>query len=93
MVGSGPDQRSFGRQPRSGFDGNASMKVIVVNRHIVQSNRRQGRRDPPIRVSNGRYGRPKYSKRVEFNCSGRLIYDPENPLPCGATIWLELDDE
>jgi hypothetical protein len=68
------------------------MKIVVVNRHIVSANRKHGRRDAPLRISNGRYGKPTYTNFLEFEGLGRLVYDPDNPLPCGATIWLEIDD-
>lgn len=68
------------------------MKIIVMNRHIIQSNRKTGACEPPIRVSAGKHGKPTYHSTVEFNGSGRLIYDPLHPLPCGATAWIELDD-
>jgi hypothetical protein len=68
------------------------MQIIVMNRHRIASNRKTGEREPPIRVSNGRHGAPTYHSVVEFNGKGRLVYDPDHPLPCGATAWLELDD-
>lgn len=68
------------------------MQVAVVNRHRVAANRKSGRRDPTIRVSRGKHGKPVYTSRLEFEGKGRLIYDPDHPLPCGATCWMELDD-
>src|SRR4051812_43073499 len=67
--------------------------IIVINRHVVRSNKRTGVRRPPIRVSNGRHGKPSYHAAVKFSgATGRLVYDPDNPLPCGATVWLEVYD-
>jgi hypothetical protein len=69
------------------------MRVVVINRHIVARNRKQGTAEPPIRVSRGKNGRPSYHSEVTFSGRGRLIYDPEHPLPCGATAWFELLDD
>jgi hypothetical protein len=69
------------------------MKIVVVNRHIATANRKHSRREPPIRVSTGKYGKPTYHTLYEFSGKGRIVYDPDNPLPCGATIWVELFDE
>lgn len=68
-----------------------SKTIVVMNRHKIRSNKKNGECDPPIRVSRGKYGKPTYCSTLEFNGKGRLIYDPNNPLPCGATAWLELE--
>ena len=66
--------------------------IITVNRHIISRNRKTGERAPPIRLSRGRHGKPSYHTVVEFAGRGRLIYDPDHPLPCGATAWIEIED-
>ena len=69
--------------------------IVTINRHIIRKNKKEGRNDPPIRVSNGKYGKPEYVS--EFNIPvfdfsiATLKYEPNNPLPCGATVWLELE--
>ncbi len=70
----------------------AKLKIAVMNRHVIRANKKNGVADPPIRLSRGKHGKPTYHSVVEFNGKGRLIYDPANPLPCGATAWLELED-
>lgn len=69
-----------------------SKTIIVVNRHRVRSNRsnNRGELQPPIRVSKGKYGAPKYF--TEFPVSGKIVYSPNNPLPCGATVWIECNE-
>ena len=69
------------------------MRVVVINRHVIARNRKQGTTEPPICVSRGKTGRPTYHSVVEFSGRGRLIYDPAHPLPCGATAWMELLDD
>ena len=68
------------------------MKYIVVNKHRVAANRRTGNSDPVFRISHSRYGRPWYAKKVEFEGPCIFVYDPEHPLPCGASVWIEGED-
>ena len=65
------------------------MYYIVVNKHRVQSNRKYGTNDPVFRISKGKYGKPTYGVEVEFPEGSRLVEDVQNPLPCGATVWIE----
>ena len=68
------------------------MKILVINRNIVRSNKKHNVAVPPIRVANSKSGKViSYCSEFEFNCKGRLVYDPTRPLGCGATAWLELD--
>lgn len=62
------------------------MKTFVnVNKHKAM----QG--DPrPIRVSRGRYGKPRYVGRFRVRGPATLVCDPRHPLPCGAKVWLEI---
>ena len=66
-------------------------RIVVVNKHIIHSNAKTGEHKEPLRMSNGKHGKPTYNNLVEFP-GGRLIYDPDHPLPCGASVWLELDE-
>ena len=60
--------------------------IVVMNRHKIAANRKTGATDPPIRVTRGKHGKKvTYYSTFEFSGKGRLIYDPANPLPCGAT--------
>lgn len=63
--------------------------VIVVNRHRVKANRKSKIKEPVFRISRGKHGKPQYSNSVYFNVSGKLCYEPDAPLPCGAQIWFE----
>ena len=66
---------------------------IVVNRHIAKANRDKGRDDPPLSVQTSKGIRR--AKRIRFLADGKeigvLIYAPDNPLKCGATIYFETD--
>lgn len=65
------------------------MYYVVVNRHKVQANRRNNTDVPVLRISRGKYGRPKYANSCDFPAGARLVQDGEHPLPCGATVWIE----
>ena len=63
--------------------------VIVVNRHVVAANRKRELKEPPLRVSLGKHGKPRYGSTIVCTSPSTIIYDPVNPLPCGATAWIE----
>ena len=66
--------------------------IVVINRHVIAANRKNGTNDPPISVRRGRNGKPGYYHEYPLESTGRLVYDPEHPLKCGATVWMEIDD-
>lgn len=65
---------------------------ISVNKHIIAGNLRHGRNDPPIRVSRGKSGKPKYGYTVKILGSSELVYNSQEPiLKCGARLVLVTD--
>lgn len=67
------------------------MKTIIhVNQHVIKSNRKHGKLDPPITVKT--YKGTTYAYGVK-GPGWELKYSPAKPLPCGAHIWLELDSK
>lgn len=70
--------------------------ILHVNGHKLRSNRKHGTREPPIVVRKGRSGKGRYSSHIALrdamgNYLGSLVYQPDHPLNCGATVYLELD--
>lgn len=65
------------------------MYYVVVNRHRVQSNRKFNENEPVFRISRGKYGKPIYACQVEFPGGATLTENKLEPLPCGATVWIE----
>jgi hypothetical protein len=64
------------------------MKTIIhVNQHIIKSNRRDGTNNPPLTVKTYK-GNTKCHEAVIFGPS-TIVYRQENPLDCGAHIWIE----
>lgn len=72
------------------------MMIVTINRHVIAANKKkqaEGLDDyqAPFSCRRGRNGKPTYAVSVEFSDGARLIYDPDNPLKCGATVWIEAD--
>lgn len=63
------------------------IKRIHVNQHIIRSNRTHNLDDPPISVKHKNITYPATSVVVSGEC--RVIYEPNNPLSCGARVWIE----
>jgi len=64
--------------------------IVNVNRTIIGRNHKTGERQPPIRVSRGKYGKPEYTNQFEAWGRVRVVYSPDKPLPCGARVWIEV---
>jgi hypothetical protein len=67
------------------------MKIIHINRNIIQSNAKRGRKEPVVRVEEN--GIVKYCMEVEILGPSRMVYRPDKPRPCGAKLWIETDAE
>jgi hypothetical protein len=64
------------------------MKTIVhVNQHVVRSNSKSGDREPVLTVKT--YKSNDYAHTVKLHGSSRVVYRPDNPLSCGAKVWVE----
>jgi hypothetical protein len=65
------------------------MKIIHINRNIIQANAKHGRTDPVCRVEEN--GVVRYCMEVEIKGPSRMVYRPKKPRPCGAKLWIETD--
>lgn len=76
--------------PRKGK--NKGPTIIHVNRHVIADNKKHGEQSPPLTV---KYGKKGFLGRcVVIRDDGgqelaRLVYRPDDPLKCGATVWAE----
>lgn len=61
--------------------------LITVNRHMVDANRKDGGHRPVLSVKSR--GRTTYSNEVHLLGQSRVVYNPDRPLSCGATVWIE----
>jgi hypothetical protein len=62
---------------------------IHVNQHIIKSNQTTGHRTPPLTVKN--YKTNIKAREVLIAGPCRVVYMPDNPLSCGARVWIETD--
>lgn len=60
---------------------------IHVNQHVIKANRKNGTDDPPLTVKT--YKSNTKARSVEIDGPCRVVYSPDKPLSCGATVWIE----
>ena len=66
-------------------------RVIHVNQHIIRKNKKSGERVPPLTCKT--YKDNTYCHEVIINNHTKVIYRPDKPLSCGATVWIETTEE
>jgi len=66
-------------------------KYIHVNQHVIKRNRKEEKIgfEPVLTVKT--YKSNDYGHEVEVNGPCRIIYRPNKPLSCGATVWIETE--
>ena len=64
-----------------------NLKIIHINKNIIQQNAKHGRKEPVCRVQEGK--KTRYAMEVEIKGPSRLVYRPDDPLACGAKLWIE----
>lgn len=62
-------------------------KYIHVNQHVIRHNKKYNNALPACRVQTGI--KSQYCKEVIIEGPSKLVYNPDNPLPCGAKLWIE----
>jgi len=64
-----------------------------INRNVIDSNRKHGKNEPPIKFQDGRYGKPVYCHSVRLPAGATLVYSSDGKLlPCGARLVIESDE-
>ena len=64
------------------------MKTIVhVNQHVIKKNQKTGERNPVLTVKT--YKTNVYAHEVVLKGDSKVVYSPDNPLSCGARVWIE----
>lgn len=61
--------------------------IIHIHRGRIDGNRKHGRREPPIIVRRGRTR--NYGTVVQVGDNTFIRYSPDQPLDCGARVWIE----
>ena len=64
---------------------------IHVNQAIIKSNRKNNEDKAVLTVKT--YKSNTYAKEVEIQGNSRVIYNPNNPLSCGAHVWIETESK
>lgn len=64
-------------------------KIIHVNQHKIRSNRKTGKLEPVLTVKT--YKSNEYAHEVTIDGPCKIIYRPNNPLACGAHVWVETE--
>lgn len=72
------------------------IKRIHVNQHNLRKNKKEGTDLAPITIKT--YKDNTYAKEViimgqDGKEAARLVYRPNKPLSCGATVWIETENE
>ena len=67
------------------------IKRIHVNQHNIKHNAKTGNNSPVFTVKT--YKSNRYGHEVEINGPCKIIYKPNNPLSCGARVWIETDSD
>lgn len=74
-----------------GFHQINQMKIIHINKNIIQYNNKHSTNFPACRVEQGKD--VVYCAEVDIKGPSKMVYRPDNPRPCGAKLWIETDAE
>ena len=70
-------------------------KIIHVNQHKIKANTKNGSNEPVLTVKT--YKSNEYGHEATLLHNGvivaRIIYSKDNPLSCGARVWIEVDTD
>jgi len=69
-------------------------RIIHINQHRIRANTKNGTCDPVITCKT--YKDNQYHHGIDLvdangNIIGSIRYQPDNPLACGAHVWIEID--
>lgn len=63
------------------------IKRIHVNQHVIRRNTKTGEREAPLTVKTSRGNIRAHA--VDIQGASRVVYSPEQPLACGARVWVQ----
>lgn len=66
-------------------------KRLHVDQARIRRNTKTGSNDPPITVQ--ARGGPYKAHRAVIDGPSELVYEPEDPLSCGARLWIFTEAE
>ena len=62
---------------------------ILINKHNIRHNLKNEDKKPVISVQQGK--KITYGKGVFIDGPCAIMYNPDHPLKCGATVWIETE--
>ena len=65
--------------------------IVHVNSNMIKSNAKHGNNDPPLTVRKNRTKVVERCHEMEIKGASKVVYRPDNPLPCGAKVWIETE--
>jgi len=68
-----------------------SITRVHVNQHVIRANAKSGENNPVFTIKSK--GKNTYAHRVRVVGEMELVYSPDNPLSCGAKVWIETKGE
>lgn len=79
-------------------------KIIHVNQHVIKSNAKNNLHDPVLTIKtikdgtetviiSNEYAHELIIKDDDGSEVAKIIYSPDNPLSCGAKVWIETNKE
>lgn len=63
------------------------LKRIHVNQQTLKKSRQHGEREAPLSIECGK--KVYHAHYVDIRGETELIYSPDKPRHCGATVWME----
>ena len=69
-------------------------KIIHVNQHKIRLNTKNSLNEPVLTIKtykNNTYAHEAILKTKDGSILGRVIYNQDKPLSCGARVWIEVD--
>tara|TARA_R110001599_G_C11844776_1_gene619866 strand:+ start:317 stop:550 length:234 start_codon:yes stop_codon:yes gene_type:complete len=64
---------------------------VHVNQHVIRANAKNSENNPVFTIKSR--GKNTYAHRVRVVGEMELVYSPDNPLSCGAKVWIETKGE
>ena len=64
------------------------MLIHVNSNHIKQNAQKSAKERKPVIVMRGKTNVYAHSLEIPYPC--RIVYKPDEPLDCGAKVWIEV---
>ena len=66
-------------------------KILNINRHVIAFNKKNNKDEPVVSVKTYKenvYCHGAIIQDKRGNEVARVVYSPDKPQPCGATVWI-----